>query len=115
MSAHPDNPAVDGDITRDHYERLAANYDENWSYSPRFVEWMTRQIVRQLRLTGSEVVADVGCGTGLYARGLARHAAGVVCVEPSSAMLAQVPAEEGLLPLAASAEGFGGAAGGPAA
>lgn len=104
VSAHPDNPAVDGDITREHYERLAANYDENWAYSPRFMEWMTGQIVRRLRLTGAEVVLDVGCGTGLYARGLAGHAAAVVCAEPSRAMLAQVPAGEKLVPLAASAE-----------
>lgn len=104
MSAHPHNPAADGGITREHYERLAASYDENWAYSPRFMDWMTGQIVRRLRLTGSELVADVGCGTGLYARGLAGHAAAVVCAEPSRAMLAQVPAGEKLIPLAASAE-----------
>ena len=51
MSAHPDNPAVNGDITREHYERLAASYDQNWAHSARFMDWITGQIVRRLRLT----------------------------------------------------------------
>jgi SAM-dependent methyltransferase len=89
---------------RDHYDRLAATYDENWTHSQDFVEWMTGQIEQRLRLTGGEVIADVGCGTGLFARRLAQHAASVVCAEPSPAMLAQVSTGERLIPLAASAE-----------
>ena len=94
---------MDGNITGDHYDRLAAKYDENWAYSPAFVEWMTGCIQERLRITERDVVIDVGCGTGLYARGLARYAAAVVCVEPSAPMLAQVPAGEKLIPVAASA------------
>jgi ubiquinone/menaquinone biosynthesis C-methylase UbiE len=95
---------VDGNVTRDHYDRLAATYDENWAHSPGFVEWMTGRIQRQLRITHDDVIADIGCGTGLFARGLARHAGAVVCVEPSAAMLAQVPASERLIRVGASAE-----------
>ena len=54
--------------TRDHYARLAATYDENWAYSPAYLEWMTGCIQQQLDLTGTDLVADIGCGTGLYAR-----------------------------------------------
>jgi len=95
---------ADGNVTRDHYDRQAATYDENWAHSPAFVAWMTGCILRRLRLTGAEVVADIGCGTGLYARGLVPPAASVVCAEPSAAMLARVPAQERLIPVSASAE-----------
>ena len=91
-------------VTRDHYDRLAATYDENWAYNPDFVEWMTGCILQRLRITDGEVVADIGCGTGLFARGLAQHAATVVCAEPSAAMLAQVPADKRLISVAACAE-----------
>jgi 2-polyprenyl-3-methyl-5-hydroxy-6-metoxy-1,4-benzoquinol methylase len=94
---------VDGLAERDHYDRLAATYDENWAHSPDFLAWMTGQIQQRLLITGDEVAADIGCGTGLFARGLAQHAAAVVCAEPSAAM-AQVPASGRLIPLVASAE-----------
>ena len=32
MSVHPQNPAMDRRATQDHYDRLAASYDENWAY-----------------------------------------------------------------------------------
>jgi SAM-dependent methyltransferase len=95
---------VNGDRTREHYARLAATYDENYAYSPAFLEWITECILRRLRLGPSDVAADVGCGTGLFARGLAEHAAAVICVDPSEAMLAQVPATERLITVAAPAE-----------
>ena len=104
MSLRPEDPAVPEDVTRDHYDRLAATYDENWAYNPDFVDWMTGCILRWLRITDGDVVADIGCGTGLFARGLAEHAAAVVCVEPSAAMLAQVPASDRLIPVGAGAE-----------
>jgi ubiquinone/menaquinone biosynthesis C-methylase UbiE len=106
VSDHPEDPARDGKVIRDHYDRLAATYDENWTHSQDFVEWMTGQIAQRLGLTGSQVMADIGCGTGLFTRELARHAAAVVCAEPSAAMLAQVPASKRLIPIAASAEGL---------
>jgi 2-polyprenyl-3-methyl-5-hydroxy-6-metoxy-1,4-benzoquinol methylase len=95
---------ADEDVTREHYDRLSATYEENWAYSPEFLDWMTGCILRRLRIATGEVVADIGCGTGLYARRLAPSAALVVCVEPSARMLAQVPADERLIPVAASAE-----------
>ena len=90
--------------TRDHYARLAATYDENWAHSPAYLEWMTECIRQQLDLTGTDLVADIGCGTGLSARRLAEHAQVVVCAEPSAPMLAQVPRDDRLMPVAASAE-----------
>jgi SAM-dependent methyltransferase len=95
---------VNGDITRNHYDRLAATYDQNWAYTPEFVAWMTGAILRRLQISNGDLVADIGCGTGLYSRGLAKHAAAVVCAEPSAGMLAQVPGWDRLIPVAASAE-----------
>jgi SAM-dependent methyltransferase len=95
---------VNENVTRDHYARLAATYDENWAHSPAYLEWMTRCIRQQLDLTGTDLVADIGCGTGLYSRRLAEHAQVVVCAEPSAQMLAEVPRDDRLIPVAASAE-----------
>ncbi|WP_021591492.1 class I SAM-dependent methyltransferase [Actinomadura welshii] len=87
-----------------HYERLAERYDENWEHSPEFIAWMTRQIVERLRPEQGDRVADVGCGTGLFARGLAERAGRVVCIDPSAKMLEQVPAGLPHTSITASAE-----------
>lgn len=104
MSLSPEDPAVDGNVAQEHYSRLAATYDENWAYSSGFVGWMTDCIQQRLRITDGDLVADIGCGTGLFARGLTRHAAAVVCADPSAPMLAQVPASKRLITVTASAQ-----------
>lgn len=95
---------MDGDVTREHYDRLAPSYDQNWAYSGEFVRWMTGCILARLQLTSSDLVLDLGSGTGLYARGLAQHAAAVVCADTSAQMLAQLPAGDRLIPVHASAQ-----------
>lgn len=95
---------MSGDVTRDHYDRLAATFDENWAYSAAFVEWMTGCIQRRLQIGDGEVAADIGCGTGLYSHGLAEHAQTVVCVDASQAMLEQLPVSEQLIPVNAAVE-----------
>ncbi len=97
-------PALNQDVTRAHYDRLAATFDENWAHSPDYVHWMTGCMLARLRPGGGDVVADIGCGTGLYARGLAEHVATVVCVDASEAMLAQLPADERLVTVHARVE-----------
>ena len=104
MSLRPEDPVVDENVAQEHYSRLAATYDENWAYSPGFVEWMTSCIQQRLQITAGDLVADIGCGTGLFARELAPHAAAVVCADPSAPMLAQVPASKRLITLTASAQ-----------
>ncbi|AWS41676.1 class I SAM-dependent methyltransferase [Streptosporangium sp. 'caverna'] len=95
---------MQSDVTRAHYDRLADKYDENWAYSPEFIQWMTAAILNRLRLNQGDLAMDLGCGTGLYSRGLAEHANAVVCADPSPAMLEQLPADERLIPLHAGAE-----------
>jgi SAM-dependent methyltransferase len=93
-----------GDGTRDHYDRLAASYDDNWAYSPAYIAWMTRCILDRAAIAPGQVAADIGCGTGLYARGLATAASTVICADPSQAMLRQLPGDPALVPVRASAQ-----------
>ncbi|GAA4902267.1 ubiquinone/menaquinone biosynthesis C-methylase UbiE [Actinomycetospora succinea] len=95
------------DLTVEHYERVAPDYDEHWSYDPDYVRRFTQAIVDSLRLTRSDAIADVGCGTGLYTRRLAAEVEPerpILCVDPVPAMLERVPSTKSLQPLAASAE-----------
>jgi ubiquinone/menaquinone biosynthesis C-methylase UbiE len=97
-----EEPTVDENVTREHYARLAATYDENWTHSLAFMEWMAGRIGQHLEIASTDIVADIGCGTGLFARGLAGQAAAIVCVDPSEPMLAQIPRSDRLQPVAAS-------------
>jgi SAM-dependent methyltransferase len=93
-----------GDSTQAHYDRLAASYDQNWAYSPAYIAWMTRCLLDRAAIQPGQVVADIGCGTGLYARGLAAAGATVICADPSQAMLDQLPDDPSLLAVRASAQ-----------
>ncbi|MFF3299970.1 class I SAM-dependent methyltransferase [Streptomyces sp. NPDC002908] len=92
-----------------HYEGLAAEYDDHWVYGPSYVPWMAARIAEALRLTATDRIADIGCGTGLFAREVAkavRPTHPVLCADPSEAMLRQIgtPLPPGLMPVVASAE-----------
>ena len=92
--------------TRDHYERLAASYDENWAaHSGAFNQWMSERILERLDLRADDRVVDLGCGTGIFSNALTAQAREVVCVDPSLRMLAELPTTSGaLVPVHASAE-----------
>lgn len=95
------------DQTAEHYGRLAATYNEHWNYDPDYVRRFSAAMADALRLTRSDAIADVGCGTGLYTRQLCedlRPARPILCVDPVPAMLDQLPASPGLQPLLARAE-----------
>jgi SAM-dependent methyltransferase len=93
-----------GDGAQAHYDRLAASYDQNWAYSPAYITWMTRCILDRAAIGPGRVVADIGCGTGLYSRQLAAAGATVICADPSQSMLDQLPGDPALVPVRASAE-----------
>lgn len=95
--------------SRAHYDRLASGYNDHWVYSEPFMAWMTKSIVSRLPLAvqGTEapqVVADIGCGTGLFASRLTAHGPVVLCVDASAKMLANLPDQPRLIPVLASAE-----------
>lgn len=97
MSGHDDS-------AQSHYDRLAGSYDQNWAYSPAYIDWMTGCILDRAAIRPGEAVADIGCGTGLYSRGLARAAGKVICADPSPAMLGQLPSDSAFVPVRATAE-----------
>jgi ubiquinone/menaquinone biosynthesis C-methylase UbiE len=74
----------------DHYAKLAAKFEEYWAHGPAYVAWMAGCMLDRLELGPGDRVADIGCGTGLYSRGLAKLAGRVVCVDPSAEMLGRV-------------------------
>nr|WP_237330958.1 class I SAM-dependent methyltransferase [Streptomyces sp. BA2] len=65
---------------------------------------MNRCIHARLRLRPGDRAADIGCGSGLYARSMAEHALTVVCVDPSAKMLAKLPTMTSFVPVRASIE-----------
>ncbi|MFE2316251.1 class I SAM-dependent methyltransferase [Streptomyces sp. NPDC059441] len=98
---------------RGHYEELAAEYDEHWVYGPDYVPWMAGRIAEALRLSPADRIADIGSGTGLFAREVVRAlqpSHPILCVDPSEAMLRQLgtPSPPGLTPIVASAEDIAG-------
>lgn len=94
---------------RGHYDELAAEYDEHWVYGPDYVPWMSARIAEALRLTPADRIADIGSGTGLFAREVVKAlqpSHPILCVDPSAAMLRRLgtPPPAGLTPVVASAE-----------
>lgn len=94
---------------RGHYAGLAAEYDEHWVYDSDYVPWMASQIAEALQLSPNDRIADIGSGTGLFAREVVRQIRPhhpLLCVDPSEAMLSRLgtPPSPGLTPVVASAE-----------
>lgn len=91
---------------REHYDRLADSYDENWAHSAAFIDWMNSRIADRLSLGADDHAVDLGCGTGLFSEALAQHARDVVCVDPSPGMLNNLrPVARGnVIPVQAKAE-----------
>ncbi|MGP3927864.1 class I SAM-dependent methyltransferase [Streptomyces sp. 8N616] len=68
---------------------------------------MASRIAEVLEIRPSDRTADIGCGTGLFAREVAdlvHPQLPLQCVDPSAAMLKQLDASASLLPVQASAE-----------
>lgn len=97
-----------GDV-HEHYASLAAEYNEHWVYGADYVPWMSARIAEALSLSPSDRIADIGCGTGLFAHQVAstvRPEEPILCVDSSQAMLSKIskPPSDVLTPILASAE-----------
>lgn len=94
------------DVLDKHYRRLADSYDQFLYYSPQFVRALTEQMIDKLRLEPSDTLADIGCGTGMYSIDILKQVPlenPVIGVDPYREMLAQIPAESQIVPIAEDA------------
>jgi ubiquinone/menaquinone biosynthesis C-methylase UbiE len=90
---------------RPHYDRLASTYNANWEYSKQYLDWMTGAVARHLGVAEAASLLDVGGGTGIYSsrlKDMMGTGSRVVCLDPSQAMLDQVP--EGIETVCATAD-----------
>lgn len=97
------------DLLGEHYQSLAGTYDEFLYYSPDFVRTLTTKMIQLLELGVGDRLADVGCGTGIYTLDILaqvplRHP--VLGVDPYPEMLAAIPEDANLIPLAMDALAF---------
>lgn len=93
--------------TAEHYERLAERYDGNWEHTSAYVTWMNDRIAQDLAVKPGDRIADVGSGTGLFLKGLLQSVTPehpILCLDPSQPMLDNLPHDERLKPVCASAE-----------
>lgn len=94
-------------ITAEHYSRAAERYDDNWEHTAAYVQWMNERIAECLTVGPGDRIADIGSGTGLFLKGLLPDidpARPILCLDPSQAMLTQLPDDDRLRPVCASAE-----------
>jgi ubiquinone/menaquinone biosynthesis C-methylase UbiE len=92
-----------------HYRRLAKDYDEFLYYSPRFVRALTSKMVEKLCLEEQDILADVGCGTGMYSLDILEQVSlkePILGVDPYPEMLARIPDQAKITPIAEGALEF---------
>ena len=97
------------EVLNKHYRRLAKDYDEFLYYSSDFIRSLTKKMVEKLELSSEDVLADIGCGTGMYSLDMLKQVPlknPVLGVDPYSEMLAQMPPDCGITPIAEDAMTF---------
>ncbi len=95
--------------TKKHYRKLAQNYDELWTYTPDFIEFIAQNIIEKLNLQFIDKLADLGCGTGLFTQEISNQIKlkyPIVCVDSSPEMLEQIPLNDTYQPLLMDAMDF---------
>ena len=100
---------VDPATIRKHYEDLADSYDEFLYWSPDFVGKMADKIVDMLDLQPDDTLVDIGGGTGMYSLALLERVEltnPVTVVDPFPEMLARIPEDAPIVPVAAEAVEF---------
>lgn len=71
---------------KEHYNSIAATFDKNWGFTPKYMNWMISKIVSLLELSTENIFVDIGAGTGLYTKAIQnkiKFKNKVIFVEPS--------------------------------
>jgi len=96
-------------VIQKHYSRLADDYDEFLYYSPKFVRTLTEKMLDKLDLQPDDTVVDLGCGTGMYSIDILKQTElenPIIGVDPFEEMLAQIPDDVPITPVAQKALDF---------
>ncbi len=75
-----------------HFDSIADIFNQSWHFSDRYKTWMVDHIVEHLGLQPSDILVDLGGGTGNYTVKIAHQAQlshKAFCVEPSAEMCAE--------------------------
>lgn len=105
----PDKTPSSLDVLDEHYRNLADEYDEFLYYSSDFVRTLTTKMISELELVEDDRLVDICCGTGIYSLDMLeqvdlKHP--VLGVDPYPEMLAAIPDEANMEPIAKTALGF---------
>lgn len=91
-----------------HYDIIAKKFNQLWQFSPEYKEYIFTQIHSLLHLVPTDILVDIGGGTGTFTKRLyddvPLHKA--YCVEPSKEMSAKASEINGLDAICTDAEGF---------
>jgi trans-aconitate methyltransferase len=71
-----------------HFDSIASDFNELWLFSDQYRNWITKEIATQLQFNETDILVDIGGGTGLFTNLLKETTPvkKVFCVEPSKEM-----------------------------
>ena len=95
---------------QNHYQKIAENYDDLWTYSPKFLKFIAQNIIEKLNLQFTDKLVDLGCGTGLFTKAIHNQIQlknPIICVDSSAKMLEQIPSNDIYQPLLMDAINLG--------
>jgi trans-aconitate methyltransferase len=74
--------------TSNHFNCIADVFNRIWYFSDNYKAFVITHIMNDLSLSESDILADIGGGTGTFTSHLVKHAnlTQAYCIEPSSAM-----------------------------
>ncbi|MFP4073829.1 MAG: class I SAM-dependent methyltransferase [Actinomycetota bacterium] len=105
----PEKTPASSDVLNKHYRNLADEYDEFLHYSDDFVRTLTAKMIDHLDLGEEDRLADIGCGTGIYSLDILEQVdlkQPILGVDPYPEMLAAIPDEANIEPIATTALEF---------
>lgn len=97
------------DTVQAHYSRLAERYDDYLHYSDDFIRSLTSKMIEKLQLQKGDRFVDLGCGTGMYSLDILEQVAlthPIIGVDPFPQMLAKIPKDAPITPVALDALAF---------
>jgi len=92
-----------------HYQNLGDNYDAFLYHSPEYVRTLSEKMIKNLQLTPDDVLADIGCGTGIYALDILKQVPlrqPILGVDPFPEMISKIPADAHITPIESDALAF---------